>query len=113
MRTAILFAALSLLVAGPALGLGSEPVYPSPGLQAPARTAPAPRADRWRGAPYMRSEQDRILREALDKNITRDTDLAVIPSFQYEDDVLRREALNRLMPVVSDAPAVPGLVPGL
>jgi hypothetical protein len=95
---AVLFA--SCLLAGPVLALGTEPVHER---HAALRRAPLPdaigRVDRWRGTPYVRGERELALREALDKTLVRQSDLTTIPAFAEEDAVLRRHALDKLLPI--------------
>jgi hypothetical protein len=58
------------------------------------------RVDRWRGAPYTRTENEVLRREALDKRLVSSGELPVGATFANEDDqALRREALDKRMPV--------------
>ena len=72
--------------------------------------APQSRTDRWRGAPYTRTEDDVLRREALDKRLVRSGELPVATTFAGEDDVLlRREALDKRVPVSDFGVSPPGV----
>lgn len=78
---------------------------------APRVAVPRSRTDRWRGAPYTRTENETLRREALDKRLVRSGEMPVGTSFSNEDDhLLRREALDKRfpMPDFGSSPA-PGL----
>ena len=61
---------------------------------------PETRADRWRGAPYTRSENEVLRREALDKRLIRSGEMPVGTQLSGEgDQQLRREALDKRIPI--------------
>lgn len=63
-------------------------------------TSPPSRVDRWRGAPYSRTENDVLRREALDKRLISSGEMPAGATFSNEDDhLLRREALDKRFPV--------------
>ena len=99
MRPSIPAFLLCLVLTGPALALGPDPVHPTPEVAAARVDAPMSRAERWRGTPYTRSETDVALRQSRNRTLLRDTDLTAVPTLQSESDLLRREALDKRMPV--------------
>ena len=99
MRTAILASLLSLVLAAPALALGPDPVHPERTVERASQHGPQSRTERWRGAPHVRAERDLARREALDRRLTRASDLTQIPSFREEEDQVRREALDKFLPI--------------
>lgn len=61
---------------------------------------PQTRVDRWRGAPYARSENEVLRREALDKRLIRGGEMPVATQLSHEgDQQLRREALDKRFPI--------------
>jgi hypothetical protein len=68
------------------------------------------RADRWRGAPYTRTENETLRREALDKRLLSSGEMPIGSSFAGEDDhLLRREALDKRLPTPDFGAAPPNV----
>ena len=99
--------AATVLAASPALAL--SPLDEQPTSVAASSPAPAPdvrplprlrRVDRWRGRPYTRSENDILRREALDKRLVRSGEMPTAVSFEGEgNEAVRSEALDKRMPL--------------
>jgi len=113
----VIAAIISILLSAPQV-LALSPLEDQAGVTAGSKQVshtaarvrqPQSRVDRWRGAPYTRSENEVLRREALDKRLIRSGEMPVGTQLSHEADVqLRREALDKRMPV-SDFGITPGV----